>query len=796
MSTSLRDALQAALRDRYAVEHEIGRGGMATVFLGHDPRLQRRVAIKVFEQLGTDSTGAERFLREVRVAAQLQHPNILTVFDSGEASGLLYYVMPYVAGPTLRERLEREGPLPMGDAIRIGCEVAEALDHAHRAGVVHRDIKPDNILLADGVAVVADFGIARALESGKLTETGLVLGTPSYMSPEQATATAHLDGRSDLYALGCVLYEMLTGSPPFTGPTGQVVMARHAMDTAAPMATVRPVPRPLEDVVAKALAKLPADRWATGKEFASVLALSAPSTTMPTPSPEGRQRARLSWRTLLAAAVVAMSVTVAWTVWNGARVEVFAANDSVRSVAVVPIAALGDTGLTKFADGFTEAVIGGLVRMEELLVPSSNRVFAYRGREADPRTVGRELNAEMVVTGTLQEAAGRLRLVVQLVDVSNGMIRATGLFEGLVGDVWAMQDSITARLADVLRPRLSAARRAEMVRGERTRDTLALRLYLESRPLSIRPNRENIDRAEALLHRALARDSAFADAWAGLGEVYIWRLVWNFEPPAGGIVRARQFLDQAIALDSLNSLAFHLRAFLRYNYERDFIGGGRDVQHSTRLAPGLAQALIGHANFLGYIEARSDSALIYAKRALEIDSTVAWYWGTVSEMFALNAQHDSAIAYAERGYQVDSTWFWFDWVLMNGYYDQGRRAAADSSAARMLRMSGDVSWALAMIARYYERSGNAAGAHIVLQRLNALKSTRYVSSAHLGAAYLATGDRESALRLLEQAVRDHDFGVLNAMNYTYRSLVGDSRFEALVRQVARPPAVFSRDFPW
>src|SRR6478752_363568 len=258
--------LQSALADRYRIEGEIGAGGMATVFLAHDLRHDRKVALKLLRPELAAVIGAERFLAEIKLTANLQHPHILPLFDSGEADGFLYYVMPFVEGESLRARLNREKQLPVAEAVRITTEVASALDYAHRHGVVHRDIKPENILLHDGQALVADFGIALAASrsgGSRMTETGMSLGTPHYMSPEQAMGEREITARSDVYALGCITYEMLTGDPPFTGSTAQAIVTKVVTEKPVPPSRLRDtVPPAVEDAVLTALAKLPADRFA------------------------------------------------------------------------------------------------------------------------------------------------------------------------------------------------------------------------------------------------------------------------------------------------------------------------------------------------------------------------------------------------------------------------------------------------------------------------------------------------------------------------------------------------------
>ncbi|HEY6059499.1 MAG TPA: serine/threonine-protein kinase, partial [Gemmatimonadales bacterium] len=266
------ERLERGLQGRYAIERELGQGGMALVFLARDLRHERKVALKVLRPEISAEIGAERFLREIKMAAGLTHPHILPVYDSGEADGLLFYVMPNMEGRSLRERLDRQRQLPLDEALRITREVASALDYAHRHQVVHRDVKPENILLHEGAAMVADFGIGKALSgNGSITQTGMALGTPAYMSPEQAGGEADIDGRSDLYSLGCVLYEMLSGEPPFTGPTAQAVIAKRFVAPIPKVRATRDVPEMVDDAITRALARTPVDRFPTAAEFAEAL---------------------------------------------------------------------------------------------------------------------------------------------------------------------------------------------------------------------------------------------------------------------------------------------------------------------------------------------------------------------------------------------------------------------------------------------------------------------------------------------------------------------------------------------
>ena len=314
-------------RERYAIGRELGRGGMATVYLARDLKHDRWVAMKVLRPELAAALGPERFLREIRLTAQLQHPHILTLLDSGERDGSLYYVMPYVEGESLRQRLRRAGPLAIDEALRIAGAISGALDYAHERGVIHRDVKPENIMLHQGEPMLADFGIAIAVAAARgerLTETGFSLGTPAYMSPEQSSAEPKLDGRSDQYSLACVVYEMLAGEPPYTGPTAQAIIAKRFMEPIPRLGTVRSVPPALEAAVTKALAKAPADRFATPSAFATAL----------TATPKRARLLRLWSQGAAVTALVLLVGVAAW--WYSSKRSGTEAGTSASHVNIVP----------------------------------------------------------------------------------------------------------------------------------------------------------------------------------------------------------------------------------------------------------------------------------------------------------------------------------------------------------------------------------------------------------------------------------------------------------------------------
>ncbi|HEX6434177.1 MAG TPA: serine/threonine-protein kinase, partial [Gemmatimonadales bacterium] len=385
----LQDQLTATLRGRYAIQREIGHGGMAVVYLARDLKHDRDVALKVLQPRLAEVLGRERFLREIRVAAQLRHPNLLPLYDSGDADGSLYYVIPYVEGGSLRDRLSRDGRLALSSALRLAREVAEALDHAHRHKVVHRDIKPENILLDEGHAVVADFGVARAVSEAidsEITQSGLLVGTPAYMSPEQATDEP-ADSRSDVYALGCVLFELLTGAPPFTGKSPLAILARRLTE-APPRLSDRGISASplLENVIARALARDPGERFSTAAELAEQLATVESQLSQPQATPT--------------------------------RVP---AIPQVVTLAVLPFVNLSpDPESEYFSDGMTEELISALTKVKGLRVTARASAFAFKGKDVDVREIGQKLNVGAVLEGSVRRAGNRLRITAQLINSADG----------------------------------------------------------------------------------------------------------------------------------------------------------------------------------------------------------------------------------------------------------------------------------------------------------------------------------------------------------------------------------------
>ncbi|HEX4599853.1 MAG TPA: serine/threonine-protein kinase [Gemmatimonadales bacterium] len=655
--SGLLESLRAALADRYAVERELGRGGMATVFLAEDLKHRRAVAIKVLHGELAAALGAERFLREIEIAARLQHPHILALYDSGSAGGLLYYVMPYVEGESLRERLTREKQLPLDDVLRITTEVAEALAYAHSRGIVHRDIKPENILLSGGSAVVADFGIARAVsaagEGHQLTQAGTILGTPTYVSPEQAAGSSEIDGRSDEYSLACVAYEMLVGEPPFTGSTPQAILARHSLDAVSPPSIVRAtIPEAVEDALLRALAKLPADRFPTTTLFAE--ALVTPSrvtgarrwsgTRFPAPR-------RWTWRRGLLWGVGATAGLVA--LWGLARalrggpprLPGATTGPDPRGIAVLYFEDLSaGRHLRYLADGLTEALIEQLAQVPVLRVISRNGVARYRSPDLPPDSIARALQVGTIVRGTVEPTRDGYRVSVRLIDGASGAdLGKRASFEQPAGAVLAIRDSLAPRVAAFLRERVGEEVELRATRSS-TSNAMAWSLFEQG-------ERERKD-GETRLDRdsVLAAFAAFAQADSLFAQAAAADPAWVEPVVQRGFLahrRARLTNDRA-------ELARWLALALGY------------ADRALERSPGYPRALElrGTARYTSWLlELTPDSAaraglLVGARRDLEAatqaDPTLAGAFSTLSHLYYQTEDVAAAVLAARRAYEEDA----------------------------------------------------------------------------------------------------------------------------------------------
>jgi len=578
--------LAGALGDRYQVEHELGRGGMATVYLAHDLRHDRKVAVKVIRSELAAGMGADRFLNEIRLTATLQHPHILPLYDSGQAGQLLYYVMPYVAGGSLRARLEREGTLPIDEAVRIVEEAAGALDFAHRQGVVHRDVKPENVLLEEGHAVVADFGVARAVGAARverITQAGATVGTPDYMSPEACAGEDLLDGRADQYSLGCVFYEMLAGRPPFSGAGARAILARHLTATPEAVVALRPeVPPGIVRVLARALAKDPEDRYESLADFARALR-------------------------------------------DPGEAE---AQGAARTVAVLPFANLsGDPANEYLSDGITDEIISALSRVGGVRVAARSSAFALKGTHLDVRSVGERLRVGSVVEGGVRRDGDRLRITAQLVNAGDGYQVWSARYDRQMKDVFAIQDEIAQSVVGALKVILSEREKATLGRVP-TESLPAYEYYLRGRQFLRQTRKRSLAFAREMFARAIELDPNYGLAHAGLADAVC--LLANYYPDAGvDVGLAEQASRRALALAPDLPEAHAARGFALWVQKR-LDEGQREFERALELDPRLFDALYFYARLRFERGDYREAAALFQRAASLHDDYQAWFFAAQS----------------------------------------------------------------------------------------------------------------------------------------------------------------------
>ncbi len=718
----LRSRLQPALADRYRIEREVGRGGMATVFLAQDLKHDRRVALKVLHPELAATLGSERFLREIQIAARLQHPHILPLYDSGQADTLLYYVMPFVEGESLRDRLNRERQLPVEDAVTLGRDIAAALDYAHRQGVVHRDIKPENVMVHEGEAVVTDFGIAKAVSAAggeSLTQIGLAVGTPAYMSPEQASGEGEPDGRSDVYSLGCVLFEMLTGSAPFTGSTVQALITKRFTDPVPSVRAARKeVTGELELVVTKALARDPGDRFASASQV--VQALGSPRVMTPP---------------------------------NATPLATPTATDR-KSIAVLPFADMSpQKDQEYFCEGMAEELINALMKIEELHVASRTSAFGFKGKDQDIQEIGRQLNVGSVLGGSVRKAGNKLRITAQLIHVADGYHVWSERYDRDMEDIFAIQDEIAQNIAKALRVVLSEkAKRA--IEKPPTADVEAYDYYLRGRQFFHQWRRKGVEHARRMFERAIEIDPNYALAHAGIADCCAFIYTY-WDASAAHLERADSASRKAIELDP-ELAEVHTSRGLALGFAKRYSEANAEFETAIRLSPKLFEARYFYARVL-LQQGRLAEAVTSFEEACRLRP---------DDYLAPNFL---AMAYEGMGQTVES---------------KATYGRALQLTERHLELNPDDARALNLGAIASARQGQKEQGLEWARRALAVDPEDSGMLYNTACFFAVQGERAEALDCLEKAV-NFGFGLRGWIqnDADLMSLHGDPRFEAIVQRL-------------
>jgi serine/threonine-protein kinase len=776
------ESLRELLADRFRVEREIGRGGMATVYLARDLRHDRDVALKVLQPDLAAALGKDRFLREIALSARLDHPHILPLLDSGEAGGFLYYVMPYVQGESLRDRLKRERQLPIEDTLQIAREIADALTYASNVGIVHRDVKPENILLAGGHARLADFGIARAVTAAggeALTGTGVSIGTPAYMSPEQASGDGEVDARTDVYALGCVLYEMLVGQPPYTGASAAVILARKYLDAPSSIRSVRPtVPPEVEDGILKALARVPADRYATAWQFVHAL-----TRTGDTPVAPARVRRLPRRRRVLASVGVVLALVGAW--WAGTRLQ--SAASPLASLAVLPFAnESGDPEQDYFAGGMTEELISRLAMLPGLTVKSRTSVRRYHDSDEPMPKIAEVLGVDALIEGSVSRSTDAMRIRVRLVQARPERTLWSKAYDRDLSDALALQSEVAQAIAHEIG---AVVTQADVVRMTRVPaiDPIAVEAYFKGRFYWNRRTADDLLRAVTYFEQAIALDPKYARAYAGLADCYVLLgySMMSVLRPLDALPRAeaaaRQALDiQDDLVEAQTSLAY------TETYEWNWDAAERRFRRAIALDPSYGTAHFWHAALLA-ARGRVEEAVGAAQRGRDVEPVSPIIAAGFAWMLHFARRHEEAAEQALRALELEPGFAIGHYRLGVAY---GWLARYDDAVAQLelgLQASGGNPGFVAALARVYAASGRETDARQQLVKLLDLTKQRYVPAYTIAAAYAAVGDEDEAFNWLERAFEEHSLELtFAAVEPEMDVLRDDPRFRNLMRRMNLP----------
>jgi eukaryotic-like serine/threonine-protein kinase len=798
------ESLTKTLGDDYTFERELLGGAMSRVFVALDRKLGRRVAVKVLSREVAAEIKTERFRLEIQLAAKLQHPHIVTLLQSGEVDGILYYTMPFIDGESLRNRLDREGALPMPEAVRVLRHIASALAYAHKNGVVHRDIKPDNVLLADEFALVTDFGVARAISESaatadaRLTSSGVALGTPTYMAPEQALADPEIDHRADIYAFGVLAYEVLTGAPPFRGKSAQATLAAHVIQPPDPIATKRAdIPPAIADMVMQCLEKKPSDRPQSAADLAPVFDSAATSSVSGQVRLAGaslKGNRSLTWA--VGAIGILAVVAVTWYVAIHNRASNPASGAEYNSVAVLPLVNVGGNQADEyFSDGMTDELANALGKLPGLKVASRTSAYAFKGKNANVGDIGRALNVKTVLAGTVRRAGNKLRVSAQLASVSDGLSLWSDTYESEARDVFTVQDDIARSIANALKLRLGSRANTFSSESRGTENLAAYDNYLRGRYFLNARGADNLRLAIAYFDSAITRDPKFARARAASATAYALLPEYTDSPPPNVSQLAHAAAAEALLLDSTLAEAYTARGLAEV-HDWKFADAEESYRKALEYDPQYPTAHQWYGELL-FHTGRLDPSIAQIRRAIELDPLAPINGSAIGYALIVNGQYDDAIAELKKGIEVAPALGLHHSMLALAYLMSGRQAAALPEFKEAVRLDPELALRKGLLAYAYGVTGNTAEARPIIAQLEARQKARKNSGVALAIAYLGLKNNEKALESLKEAVDEHDISLLTTSSLVpdkiWDPLRSDPRFDMILtrmnlKQYTRPVA--------
>jgi eukaryotic-like serine/threonine-protein kinase len=775
----------------YKITEILGTGGMGEVYLALDENLDRTVALKILPpEVSKDPDRLRRFIQEARAASALHHPNVAHIYEIGESDGIHFIAMEHVEGETLNNHM-KDKPLPIQEFLQISIQVAEALEEAHSRGVVHRDVKPANIMIDPrGHVKVVDFGLAKVnprstpeaitsrIYDDPATRTGVIIGTIHYLSPEQAMGK-NVDGRSDVFSLGVVMYQMATGRLPFGGGTA-VEMLHNILRTDPEMAGQinKRVHPELERIICKTLEKDPDRRYPSATELVNDLknlerqiefGLSADSMKSIIGLPKQVARS-------IFFALVIVAVGAAFYLWLGQK-------KPVDSIAILPFVNVnGDTEIEYLSDGITESVINSLSQIPQLRVMARSTVFAYKGKQSDPRKIGQDLNVGAVLTGTVLHRSENLSVQAELVDVKDGAQMWGDQYNTGFNDILRTQEEIAREISDSLRLRLTGEQQKKLAKHY-TENTAAYELYLKGRYYWNKRTGEGFQKAIGQFEQAIAKDPKYALAYAGLADCYTLMPAWALMPPNEGHPKAKQAAERALSLDETLAEAHTALAHTLHNYDWNWIGAEKEYTRAIQLNPNYATAHHWFSNLLSDL-GRGDEAIAEKKHALTLDPLSLVINADLGNILYHQRKYDEAMAQLQKSLELDSN-FPLAYQFLGYVYEKQNRFDEEISACKKaIEVSQDSLELRAELARALALAGHKDEAKNILDNLLKRAEKEYVVAYEIAMIYDGLGKKDEAFLWLEKAIQERSYQVSSlAVDPRLDSLRSDPRFKPLLTRL-------------